>query len=63
MGLPPECSWPATGGVIGSNRAAVQVVVDEAAGRPIAVAAIDTSYFKGTAEAPSSPGEPRLWSR
>ena len=38
----------ATGGVIGSNRAAVQVVVDEAAGRLIAVAAID-NLTKGTA--------------
>ena len=48
VGLLPEGSWPATGGVIGSNRAAVQVVVDEAAGRLIAVAAID-NLTKGTA--------------
>ena len=48
MSLLQEGSWPATGGVIGSNRAAVQVVVDEAAGRLIAVAAID-NLTKGTA--------------
>lgn len=40
--------WPATAAVLGSNRATVQVAVDAAAGRLIAVAAID-NLTKGTA--------------
>ncbi|MHA6524644.1 N-acetyl-gamma-glutamyl-phosphate reductase [Tessaracoccus sp. G1721] len=40
--------WPQTAAVSGSNRATVQVVVDEAAGRLIAISAID-NLTKGTA--------------
>lgn len=43
-----EGSWPQTAAVLGSNRVAIQVVIDEAAGRLIAVAAID-NLTKGTA--------------
>lgn len=46
--LLPEGTWPVTAGVIGSNRVTVQVVVDEAAGRFVAVSAID-NLTKGTA--------------
>ena len=44
----PEGSWPQTASVLGSNRTTVQVVVDEAAGRFIAIAALD-NLTKGTA--------------
>ena len=44
----PEGTWPATAGVLGSNRVTVQVAVDEAADRVIAVSAID-NLTKGTA--------------
>ena len=44
----PGGQWPATAAVLGSNRATVQVAVDETAGRLIAVAAID-NLTKGTA--------------
>lgn len=46
--LLPEGSWPQTAAVAGSNRVTVQVVVDEAAGRLIAISAID-NLTKGTA--------------
>lgn len=46
--LLPEGTWPHTAAVAGSNRVAVQVTVDEAAGRLIAIAAID-NLTKGTA--------------
>lgn len=46
--LLPEGQWPATAAVLGSNNATVQVTVDPAAGRLIAVAAID-NLTKGTA--------------
>ena len=46
--LLPEENWPATASVLGSNRATVQVTVDEAAGRLVAVSAID-NLTKGTA--------------
>ncbi|WP_424214639.1 N-acetyl-gamma-glutamyl-phosphate reductase [Streptomyces sp. BI20] len=46
--LLPEGQWPTTGAVNGSNTAQVQVVLDPAAGRVIAVAAID-NLTKGTA--------------
>ncbi|MGK5643236.1 Asd/ArgC dimerization domain-containing protein, partial [Streptomyces sp. URMC 126] len=45
--LPHGC-WPSTGAVIGSNAVQVQVAVDEAADRVIAVSAID-NLTKGTA--------------
>lgn len=44
----PEGTWPQTAAVLGSNRAAIQVTVDQTAGRLIAVAAID-NLTKGTA--------------
>lgn len=44
----PAGQWPATAAVLGSNRVTVQVTVDPAAGRLIAVAAID-NLTKGTA--------------
>ena len=44
----PEGTWPATAGVLGSNRVTVQVAVDEAADRVIVVSAID-NLTKGTA--------------
>ncbi|MFD3875629.1 N-acetyl-gamma-glutamyl-phosphate reductase [Streptomyces sp. NPDC058623] len=46
--LLPAGQWPRTGAVLGSNSAQVQVVVDEDAGRLIAVSAID-NLTKGTA--------------
>jgi N-acetyl-gamma-glutamyl-phosphate reductase len=46
--LLPEDQWPATAAVYGSNAAQVQVTLDEAAGRVIAVCAID-NLTKGTA--------------
>jgi N-acetyl-gamma-glutamyl-phosphate reductase len=46
--LLPEGQWPATGSVVGSNAVHVQVAYDPAAGRVIAVAAID-NLTKGTA--------------
>lgn len=46
--LLPEGTWPTTASVLGSNRVAVQVTVDAAAGRLIAVSAID-NLTKGTA--------------
>lgn len=44
----PEGVWPQTAAVVGSNRVAVQVTVDAAAGRLIAIAAED-NLTKGTA--------------
>ncbi|RCV53025.1 N-acetyl-gamma-glutamyl-phosphate reductase [Marinitenerispora sediminis] len=46
--LLPEGTWPATSMTLGANTALVQVAVDEAAGRLVAVAAID-NLTKGTA--------------
>ncbi|MDX3078070.1 N-acetyl-gamma-glutamyl-phosphate reductase [Streptomyces sp. NPDC088354] len=46
--LLPEGQWPATASVVGSNAALVQVAYDEAAGRIIAISAID-NLTKGTA--------------
>lgn len=46
--LLPEGVWPATAGVLGSNRVTVQVAIDEAADRVVAVSAID-NLAKGTA--------------
>ena len=46
--LLPEGVWPQTASVVGSNRTTVQVVLDEAAGRLIAIAALD-NLTKGTA--------------
>lgn len=46
--LLPEGVWPQTAAVVGSNRVALQVTVDEAAGRLIAIAAED-NLTKGTA--------------
>lgn len=46
--LLPEGQWPQTQAVLGSNAAHVQVTVDQAAGRLVAVAAID-NLTKGTA--------------
>ncbi|MFJ4011158.1 N-acetyl-gamma-glutamyl-phosphate reductase [Streptomyces sp. NPDC090026] len=46
--LLPEGQWPATASVYGSNSAQVQVALDEAAGRIIAISAID-NLTKGTA--------------
>jgi N-acetyl-gamma-glutamyl-phosphate reductase len=48
--LLPEGTWPQTQAVLGSNTAHVQVTVDEAAGRLVAVGAID-NLTKGTAGA------------
>ncbi|MEU5897167.1 MULTISPECIES: N-acetyl-gamma-glutamyl-phosphate reductase [Streptomyces] len=45
--LPPG-TWPATGAVLGSNTAQVQVTVDAVAGRLVCVSAID-NLTKGTA--------------
>ncbi|MDH6227854.1 N-acetyl-gamma-glutamyl-phosphate reductase [Streptomyces sp. MJP52] len=45
-----EGQWPATGSVVGSNAVQVQVAHDSAAGRVIAVAAVD-NLTKGTAGA------------
>lgn len=44
----PEGVWPQTAAVAGSNRVSLQVTVDPAAGRLIAIAAID-NLTKGTA--------------
>ncbi|MCA6092765.1 N-acetyl-gamma-glutamyl-phosphate reductase [Streptomyces sp. SCA3-4] len=46
--LLPEGQWPATAHVYGSNTALVQVALDEAAGRLVAISAID-NLAKGTA--------------
>ncbi|GAA1990610.1 N-acetyl-gamma-glutamyl-phosphate reductase [Kitasatospora viridis] len=46
--LLPELQWPQTKSVAGSNNALVQVVLDEHAGRIIAISAID-NLVKGTA--------------
>lgn len=46
--LLPEGTWPQTASVVGSNRVTVQVTVDEAAGRLIAISAED-NLTKGTA--------------
>ncbi|MGW4439305.1 N-acetyl-gamma-glutamyl-phosphate reductase [Streptomyces sp. NPDC004596] len=46
--LLPEGQWPATASVYGSNAAQVQVAYDDAAGRVIAISAID-NLTKGTA--------------
>ncbi|NLE98282.1 MAG: N-acetyl-gamma-glutamyl-phosphate reductase [Propionibacterium sp.] len=46
----PEGQWPMTASVLGSNRVTVQVTVDEAAGRVIAISALD-NLTKGTAGA------------
>ncbi|WP_159766359.1 N-acetyl-gamma-glutamyl-phosphate reductase [Streptomyces sp. HM190] len=46
--LLPEGQWPATASVHGSNAVQVQVAYDEAAGRVIAISAID-NLTKGTA--------------
>lgn len=48
--LLPEGQWPQTKSVLGSNAIHVQVTVDEAAGRLVAVAAVD-NLTKGTAGA------------
>ena len=48
--LLPEGQWPQTKSVIGSNAIHVQVTVDDAAGRLVAVAAVD-NLAKGTAGA------------
>ncbi|GAB3822720.1 N-acetyl-gamma-glutamyl-phosphate reductase [Tessaracoccus terricola] len=46
--LLPEGTWPQTAAVVGSNRVTVQVSVDEAAGRLVAISAED-NLTKGTA--------------
>jgi N-acetyl-gamma-glutamyl-phosphate reductase len=46
--LLPEGQWPATASVHGPNAVQVQVAYDEAAGRIIAISAID-NLAKGTA--------------
>ena len=46
--LLPEGQWPQTAAILGSNRTTVQVVVDQGAGRLIAIAALD-NLTKGTA--------------
>jgi len=46
--LLPEGQWPSTAAVQGANTALVQVVLDPAAGRIVAVSAID-NLTKGTA--------------
>ncbi|MFD5819819.1 N-acetyl-gamma-glutamyl-phosphate reductase [Streptomyces sp. NPDC127038] len=46
--LLPEGRWPSTGAVYGSNAAQVQVVLDRAVGRIVAVCALD-NLTKGTA--------------
>lgn len=48
VNLLPAGEWPQTAAVAGSNRVTVQVVVDETAGRLIAISAID-NLTKGTA--------------
>ncbi|MGP3926423.1 N-acetyl-gamma-glutamyl-phosphate reductase [Streptomyces sp. 8N616] len=46
--LLPEGQWPSTAAVYGSNAALIQVAYDEAAGRIVAISAID-NLTKGTA--------------
>ncbi|MBY8882845.1 N-acetyl-gamma-glutamyl-phosphate reductase [Actinacidiphila acidipaludis] len=46
--LLPEGQWPATASVYGSNAVHVQVALDEAAGRVVAISALD-NLTKGTA--------------
>ncbi|MGK5531938.1 N-acetyl-gamma-glutamyl-phosphate reductase [Streptomyces sp. URMC 129] len=46
--LLPEGQWPTTAAVTGSNAALIQVALDEAAGRLVAISAID-NLTKGTA--------------
>ncbi|MFC4562631.1 N-acetyl-gamma-glutamyl-phosphate reductase [Nocardiopsis mangrovi] len=46
--LLPEGTWPTTAMTLGANTALVQVTVDEAAGRMVAIAALD-NLTKGTA--------------
>ncbi len=46
--LLPEGQWPSTGAVCGSNAALLQIALDEAAGRVVAISAID-NLTKGTA--------------
>jgi N-acetyl-gamma-glutamyl-phosphate reductase len=46
--LLPEGQWPQTQSVLGSNSVHLQVTVDEAAGRLVAVGAVD-NLTKGTA--------------
>ena len=48
--LLPDGVWPQTQAVLGSNALHLQVTVDEAAGRAIAVGAVD-NLAKGTAGA------------
>ncbi|MEV4192738.1 N-acetyl-gamma-glutamyl-phosphate reductase [Streptomyces toxytricini] len=48
--LLPEGQWPATASVLGSNTVQVQVVLDSAAGRIVAISAVD-NLTKGTAGA------------
>ena len=48
MHLLPEGQWPQTQSVLGANTVHVQVTVDPAAGRLVAVAALD-NLTKGTA--------------
>ncbi len=48
--LLPEGQWPTTGAVLGSNAVHIQIAVDEAAGRLVAVGAVD-NLAKGTAGA------------
>ena len=48
--LLPEGAWPTTGVTTGANTALVQVAVDEAAGRVVALCALD-NLVKGTAGA------------
>ena len=48
--LLPEGEWPATAATTGANTALVQVAVDEAAGRVVALCALD-NLVKGTAGA------------
>lgn len=50
VGLLPEGEWPRTGDVLGSNRVAIGVGLDERAGQAVIVTAID-NLGKGTAGA------------
>ena len=50
MHLLPQGQWPQTKSVTGSNAVHLQVTVDEAAGRLVAVGAVD-NLAKGTAGA------------
>ena len=49
MVLLPEGTLPATGNIIGSNAAHLQVVADRKSGRIYAFAAIDNPQLRGTA--------------